>query len=160
MSGADRYIVEQAEAHGPIALRVMAWWAYRAKRRIERVAKDQVHGCDGSARRMSGGLRRRRSDDRIRVEARTFDEVRRLFDQVDVRRSVYAKKLIARSLRSVLVNQEIVEAGLHESILDGRQAALTFGVVLPRVVIVAGSVTQVDGWQRGIPVLWEGLSTV
>ena len=143
--GADGDVVEEAEAHRPIALGVVPGRPDRAERTLALAPHHEVGGEHDGA----GGVLCRRQ--RVRVERGVgVDEVQpcrgaRLLEGIDVRVAVHAGDLRARRRQRRVVAQVGVEPGGDQAVADGVQPVGALGMVRPHVVQQRGRVGDVGG---------------
>jgi hypothetical protein len=157
---ADGNIIEQAEPHRPIPLRVVAGRTYATEGGVGIPAGNQIDSGNRRAGRPPGGCGRGRPNDRVGIEPCVFRHGSSGFNAVDVRARMRAKQLLARRLWSIDMRHQVAEPRFHEPVFDGRQPSAAFRMVIACVMVEASSMTHVDSLQSGIPVLSKRMSVV
>jgi hypothetical protein len=126
--GADRDVVEDAEAHGLAARGVVPGRAHRAERAPRRARHHHVRGGDDRTRRAQRRRKRARVHRGIGIQVRIAARRRRLEDAIDVVRLVDALELLARGLRRLALPEPRAEPRRLEGGEDRLQALRRFGV--------------------------------
>ncbi len=101
--GADRDVVEQAEAHRAVALGVVTRRADRAEGAAALAARDQVGREDQRARRMQRGRQRMRAHRRVRIDVVEARGRALRLDRREVALAVDASQLLLRRGRRLVV---------------------------------------------------------
>ncbi len=89
MRGADSDVVEQAKAHGLVALGMVSGRPDRAERVVCLAQGDEIHGCNDGAGGAPGGIKRARADHGIRIESSQAVCRHAGMQRIDVRRVVH-----------------------------------------------------------------------
>ncbi len=142
---ADGDVVEEAETHRPVALRMMPGRPHRAECAAAVAAHHEVRGEDQRA----GGVQRRGQRigahrgvgiDVVQARGRRFR-----LDRRDVSRAVHARELVALRRRRRVMHEVAVESGADQAIADRTQPVGALGVIRPHVVQQRRRVGDVGG---------------
>ena len=132
--GPDGDVVEQAEAHRPTALGVVARRAHGTEGGPALLAHDEVGGQHDRAGRVEGGRQRMGVHRRVGVEEVQPGRGTLRLDRRDVVALVNAGDLLVRGRLRRVVAQVGVEPGADQPVPDRVQPVRALGVVRPHVV--------------------------
>ena len=140
LSHADRHVVEDAEAHGGVAFRVMTGRPHAAEGAPGLAAHQEIHGEHVRAGGAQRGFERIRAHRRVRVEVHQAFGRHPGREPLDVPAWMNTRELFERGPWCLVMHEEIVEPPGVQLFLDGGEACRPLRMPRPHVVQPAGRV--------------------